>query len=157
MKYLLGALFLILIVLLETSVLPIFPLFGAQLGLLLVILLALQFLGLTRGSYYGAFFGGILFDLLTGGLFSLSALVLLLLSAVAGLVRRFVSGTLPVLLVTTFIASVFFRLVQSFPTVNLPTLCKGGFVDVGLMLFTYPTLKYLLKSVFGRRELKVGV
>lgn len=150
MKYLLGVLFLVLIVLLETSVLT-------QLGLLLVILLALQFLGLTRESYYGTIFGGILFDLLTGGLFGLSSLILLLLSGAVGLVRRSVTGSFSVLLLLTFAASVVFRIVQSFPVFNLAALCKGGFLDVGLMLLIYPMLQYLTKSVFGKRELRVGV
>lgn len=157
MKYAFGLLFLILIALFETSVLPFFPIFGTQPNPLLTIILALQFFGLTREAYYSAFFGGILVDLLSGAVFGLSSLGLLLLSGTAYLVRRFTSVSLLVLLLVTFAASVVFRAVQVFPTFNLTLFLKGGLLDTGLMLLVYPTLRYLLKSVFGKRELKVGI
>lgn len=157
MKYFFGLLFLILIVLFEVSVLPFFPVFGVQPNLLLVFLLALQFLGLSQESYYGAFLGGILFDLLMGNLFGLSSLVLLLLMGAAGLVRRFAEGSLLVLLLLTFVVSVVFRIIQAFPTFNPAILLKGGLVDVGVMVVVYPVLRYVLKSLFARREIEVGV
>lgn len=124
---------------------------------LLVILLALQFLGLAKESYYGAFFGGILLDLLTGRPFGLGSLTLLLLNGAASLARRFVAGSFPILLILTFALSVVFRAVQVVPIFNLPALCKGAFLDVVAMVAVYPALRYLEKSVFGRRELKVGL
>lgn len=157
MKYFFGLLFLVLIVLFESSVLPFFSVFGVQPSFLLVILLALQFLGLSQESYYGAFFGGVLLDLLGGGPFGFSGLILLLLSGAAGLVRRFAEGSPPVLLLITFVASVAFRVTRVFPILNPTVLCKGGLLDVGVMMAVYPMLRYVLKSVFGKRELQVGI
>ncbi len=134
----------------EAAVLP-------QLSILLVILLAAQFLGFSEGANYGAFFGGILLDLLTGGRFGLSSLILLLLSGLTGLVQRFVAGSLPVSLILTFVLSIVFRAVQAVPVFNLTALCRGAFLDVLAMVLIYPTLRYLEKSIFGRRELKVGL
>ena len=148
MKYIFGFLFLMLFALFEAAVLP-------QLSILLVILLAVQFLGFFEGANYGAFFGGILLDLLTGGRFGLSSLILLLLSGLTGLARRFVAGSLPVLLLLTFVLSMVFRAVQVVPVFNLTALCKGAFLDVLAMVIIYPTLRYLEKSIFGKRELKV--
>lgn len=156
MKYIFGLLFLILIALFETSVLPFFPIFGTSLNFLLIILLALEFLGLTRESYYGAFFGGILLDLLTGSPFGLSSLVLLLLTGAVGLAQRVAEGSPLALLLITFAVSTIFRFVQIFPTLNVATLLKGGLLDTMLMLVLYPSLRYLLKSVFGRKELEIG-
>ncbi len=156
MKNLLLILLLAIIVLLETSVLPFFPIFGNQPSLLLISLLALQFLGLARESYYGAFFGGILFDLLSSTIFGLSSLILLLLSGAVGLARRFAGNSPLILLLITFTASISFRVAQVFPTLNVVSFFRGGLLDTGLMIILYPTLRYLLKSVFGRRELKVG-
>lgn len=157
MKYVFGVLLLILIVLFETSVLPFFPVFGTQPNLLLVILLALQFLGFSQESYYAAFFGGILSDLLAGNLFGLGSLTLLLLSGAVGLVRRFASASPLILLLITAATSVAFRIVRVLPFFNLTVFLKGGLLDAGLMLLIYPTLQHLLKSVLGRRELKVGI
>ncbi len=156
MNYLLGFLFLVLIVLLETSVLPFFPIFGVQGNLLLVIVLALRFLNLNPESYYSAFVGGILLDLLGGWPLGLSSSLLLLLSGTVGLVRRFASASPLVLLLLTFGAAVIFRLTQAFPLLNPAVLGKGGLVDVGVMAVVYPVLKYVLKSLFARRELQIG-
>ncbi len=156
MNYFFELLFLILVVLFEVSVLAVFPVFGVQCDLLLVIILALRFLNLTPESYYGAFVGGILLDLLGSGHFGLSSLVLLLLSGAVGLVRRFASASLPILLLLTFMASVIFRSAYTFPTLDPAILGKGGLVDVGVMVLVYPLLRYLLKSVFARRELQIG-
>lgn len=156
MKYILGFLILILIVLFETSVLPFFPLFGTQPHLLLVTLLVLQFLGLTQECYYGAFFGGLLFDLFTGAPLGFGSLSLLLLSGAVGLVRRFAESSILLLLLITFVVSIVFRAVQAFSTFNLTIFLKGGLVDAGLMLLLYPSSKYLLKSVFGKKELQIG-
>jgi len=156
-KSLIGFLFLILVVLLETSVLPFFPLFSTQPSLLLIILLTLQFLRFSQDSYYGAFFGGALLDLLTGRPLGFSSLTLLLLSGAAGRVQRFAEGSLPILLLLTFIASMLFRIVQVFPTFNMVALFKGGVLDAVLMFVIYPMLRYLLRSVFAKKELTVGV
>ena len=146
-----------LLVLFEASVLPFFLIFGVQLNLLLVSILAVQFLGFFEEANYGAFLGGCLLDLLTGRLFGLSSLTLLLLNGLASLVRRFVAGSFPILLLLTFTLSVVFRAVQVVPVFNLPALCKGAFLDMVVMVVVYPSLRYLEKSVFGRRELKVGL
>lgn len=148
MKYILGFLFLVSLVLFEAAVLP-------QFNLLLVSILAVQFLGFFEEANYGAFLGGLLLDLLTGRFFGLSSLVLLLLNGLAGLVRRFVAGSFPVLLLLTFVLSMVFRAVQVVPVFNLPALCKGAFLDLVVMMVIYPTLRYLEKSVFGRRELTI--
>lgn len=157
MKNIFGLLFLILITLFEISVLPFFPVFGAQPNLLLVILLALQFLGLAQESYYGAFFGGILLDLLNSTTFGFSGLLLLLLTGTVGLARRVAASSPLILLLVTFIASLSFRVARVFPILDLAIFLRGGVLDVGLMLLVYPVLRYLLKSVFGKRELQVGV
>ncbi len=156
-KYILGALFLVLVVLFETSVLPFFPILGAQSNLLLVILLALQFLGSPKESYYGAFFGGILLDLLNSTTFGFSSLFLLLLTGAVGLARRAAASPLLILLLITFIASLFFRVARVFPTFSPAIFLKGGLVDVGVMVVVYPTLRYVLKGLFARREIQVGV
>lgn len=148
MKYILGFLFLVSLVLFEAAVFP-------QFNLLLVSILAVQFLGFFEEANYGAFLGGLLLDLLTGRFFGLSSLVLLLLNGLAGLVRRFVAGSFPVLLLLTFVLSMVFRAVQVVPVFNLPALCKGAFLDLVVMMVIYPTLRYLEKSVFGRRELTI--
>lgn len=144
------------VVLLETSVFPFFPIFGSYPHLLLVVLLALQFLGFPEESYYGAFFGGLLFDVLDSTIFGLSSLTLLLLSGAAGLARRFAQSSFPVLLLSTFLASVLLRVAEAFPVSGVASFLSGGLLDAGLMLVFYPTLRYLLENVFGRRELKVG-
>ncbi len=157
MKYIFGFPLLILIALFEASFAPSFPIFGAQPCLVLVGLLVLQFLNFPRESYYTAFFGGILLDLLTAGPFGFSSLVFVLIGGAAGLVRRFAEGQILILLLTTFVASIIFRITQVFPTFKLAALCKGGVLDVGVMLLTYPASRYFLKNVFGRREIQVGV
>ena len=157
MKYIFGLLFLVLIALLETSILPFFAISGTQCTLLLIVILALQFLGFPQESYAAAFFGGVLLDLLTSNFFGLSSLILLLLSGAAGLAPRFVGSPPLVLLFLTFLASVLFRVVQVFPIFNAAILLKGGLVDTALMGVLYPTLRYLLKSVFAKKELTVGV
>ncbi len=157
MKYIFGLLFLALLALFEASILPFFPIFGVQLNLLLVSILAVQFLGFFEEANYGAFLGGVLLDLLTGGLFGLSSLTLLLLNGLAALVQRFVAGSFPVLLILTFALSVVFRAVLVVPVFNLSALCKGAFLDVVVMVVVYPLLRYVLKTVFGKRELRVGV
>lgn len=156
-RYILGFLFLVLVGLFETSVLPFFPILGTQPHLLLTLLLTLQFLGLVRESYYGAFFGGLLLDLLAGGVLGFSSLVLLLLSGVVGLARRFAEGSIWLLLLLTLVISFIFRALQSFPVFVPALFLKGGLLDAGLLLFLYPSGKYFLKSVLGKKELTVGV
>lgn len=156
-KYVFGLLFLTLIVLFEASVLPFFPVFNTQPSLLLVFLLSLQFLGFAQESFYGAFFGGILLDLLNSTTLGLSSLFLLLLVGAVGLARRVAASSPLILLLMTFVGSVVFRITQAFPTFNPAMLCKGGVLDVGMMLLVYPMLRYVLGSVFRRRELQVGV
>jgi len=156
-RYFLGALFLVIIALFETSVLPFFPIFGTQTSLLLIVLLALSLLGFLSESYYGAFFGGILLDLLGGTPLGFSSLILVLLMGGVSLIRRFAEGSFLVLLLMTFLTSVIFRVVFSLPTFHPSSLLKGGFLDVGMMIVLYPTLRYLFKNVFGRKELKVGI
>ena len=131
--------------------------FGVQPSILLVVLLALQLLDFSKAAYYAAFFGGMLLDLLTGNLFGLSSLVFVLLGGAAGLVRRFAKGSPLVILLTTFLASIIFRITQVFPTFEPAALFKGGILDVGVMMMVYPMLRYVLKNLFGRRELQVGV
>jgi len=131
--------------------------FGAQPSILLVGLLALQLLDFSKAAYYTAFLGGILLDLLTGNLFGLSSLVFVLLGGVVSLVRRSAKGSPLVLFLTTFLASIVFRITQAFPTLNPVALCKGGVLDVGVMMVVYPVLKYFLKSLFGKREIRIGL
>ena len=157
MKYVFGLLFLVLTAFFEVSIAPSFLIFGVQPSLVLVGLLVLQLLDFSKGAYYTAFFGGILLDLLAGNLFGLSSLVFVLLGGVAGLVRRSAKGSPLVLFLITFLASIVFRLTQAFPTLNLVALCKGGILDVGVMVVVYPVLKYFLKGVFGRKELRIGM
>lgn len=156
-KYILGFLSLVLVVLFETSVLPFFSILGTQSNLLLAILLTLQFLGLAKESYYGAFFGGLLLDLLTNATFGFSSLVLLVLTGAAGLMRRFAEDSIWLLFLLTLVVSFIFRSIQAFP-VFVPTLVlKGGLLDAALLFLFYPACKYLLKSVFGKKELMVEV
>lgn len=157
MKYILGFLFLVIIVLFETSVLPFFTVFGIQFSPLLVILLSLQFLGLTDYGYYGAFFGGILLDLFGGQPLGFSGLGLLLISGAVGRLHRLAEGSLPSRLLVTFLASAVFRLVQALPALEPAVVCRGGLLDMGLMVFIYPCSRYLLRNVFSRREIQVGV
>lgn len=157
MKYIFGFLFLILVTFFEASFAPSFPIFGAQPCFVLVGLLVLQFLNFPQEAYYTGFFGGILLDLLTAGPFGFSSLVFILIGGAASLVRRFAEGQLLVLLLTTFVASITFRITQVFPTFKPVALCKGGVLDVGVMMLVYPMLRYVSKNVFGRREIQVGV
>ncbi len=157
MKYIFGFLFLILVALFEASIAPSLSPFGAQPSLVLVSLLVLQFLDFSKEAYYAAFFGGILLDLLMSNLLGASSLVFVLLSGAADLVRRFAKGSPLVLLLTTFGASVVFRTTQAFPTFAPTVIFKGGVLDVCVMLLLYPLLRYVLKNVFGGREIQVGV
>lgn len=157
MKYVFGLLFLILAAFFECSIAPSFLIFGAQPSLVLVGLLVLHFLDFPKEAYYAGFFGGILLDLLMGSPFGFSSLVFILIGGAAGLVRRFAEGQPLVLLLTTFVASIIFRITQVFPTLNPAALCKGGVLDVCVMAVVYPVLRYVLKNVFGRREIQVGV
>lgn len=156
-KYIFGLLFLVLIVLLETSVLPFFPILGTQPSILLTTLLTFQFLGLERESYYGAFFGGFLFDLFAGGFLGFSSLILLLLSGAVGLARRSAEGPVWFLLWLTLIVSFIFRAIQAFPVFAPALFLKGGLLDAALLLLFYPGCAYFLKSVLGKKELTVGV
>jgi len=157
MKRLLLLFFLLLVALGETSVLPFFPIFGTHPSLLLVLLLALQFLGFGQESYYGAFFGGLFLDLLWGSPLGLGSLILLLLMRGVSLARRFAGSSPLVVLLITFLTAIVFRAVRVFPLFYLPLFLRGGLLDVGVMLFIYPVLRYFLKTVFGKRELQVGV
>ena len=156
MKHVFGLLFLILVAFLEVSVAPSFLILGAQPCLVLVGLLVLQLLDFSKDAYYTGFFGGILLDLLVGNPFGLSSLVFVLLGGAVALVRRFAKGAPLVILLTTFLASIIFRITQVFPTLEPAALCKGGVLDVGVMLLVYPMLRYVLKGVFGRGEIQVG-
>lgn len=157
MNYLLVFPFLVFIVLLETAVLPFFTVFGVQFSPLLVILLSLQFLGLSDYGYYGAFVGGLLLDLFGGRPLGFSGLVLLLISGAVGRLHRLAEGPLLGRLLVTFLASAVFRVVQALPTFAPAVVCRGGLLDMGLMVVIYPCSKYLLRSVFGRREIEVGI
>jgi rod shape-determining protein MreD len=152
-----GFLFLIIIVLLEVSVLPFLTVGGVQFSPLLLVLLSLQFLGLSNHSYYGAFLGGILLDLFTGRSLGSSSCGLLFISGAVGLFRRRAEGSLPALLLVTFLASLFFRLIEAFPVFVSLMVVRGGLLDVGLMLLIYPCSRYFLRNVFGRREIQIGV
>ena len=155
MKYVFGFLFLILVTLFEASVAPSFLIFGVQPSLVLVGLLILQLLDFSKAAYYAAFFGGIFLDLLAGNLFGLSSLVFILLGGATGLVRRSARGSPLAFFLTAFLASIIFRITQVFPTFEPVALCKGGILDVGVMMLVYPLLRYVLKTVFGRREIQV--
>ncbi len=157
MSYIFGLLFLILTAFFEASIAPSFLIFGVQPSLVLVGLLVLQLLDFSKEAYYTAFFGGILLDLLTGNPLGFGSLVFILLGRAAGLVRQSAKGSLLVLLLTTFLASSVFRITQAFPILNLSVLCKGGVLDVGVMIVVYPILRYFLKNVFGKREIQVGL
>jgi len=155
MKYIFGFLFLILVALFEASVMPSFSFFGTQPSLLLTGLLVLQFLGFAKEAYYGGFFGGILLDLFAGTHFGFSSLVFVLISGTADLAQRFAEESLLVLFLTTFGASIVFRIVHVFPALDPLILVKGGILDVGVVAVVYPIWKYFLKNVFGCKELLV--
>lgn len=121
--------------------------------LLLTLVLAFQFLGLIRESYWCAFLGGVIIDLLIGTPLGFSSLILLLISGAVGLIRRFAEGSFPLLLLITLVVSVIFRVTQTFPTFNLSALLRDGFLDVGVMMAVYSLLKYFLKNLFGRDDL----
>jgi rod shape-determining protein MreD len=157
MNYVLGFLFLVIIVLLETSVLSFFTVGGVQAAPLLVIVLSLQFLGLSDSSYGSAFLGGILLDLFSDRPLGSGSFILILISGTVGSLRRWVEGSLWALLLVTFLASLAFRLTQAFPVFEPAALFRGGLLDSGLMLMVYLGGRYLLLNVWGRREIRVGV
>ena len=156
MRNLLLGLILTMIVLLETSVLSFFPIFGIQLSPLLVVILSLNFLGLGVDGYYAAFFGGLLLDLLADQPLGFSSCALVLISGAVGFLGRRAEGSLPTRLLITFGAAVIFRLVQSFPVIEPALIAKGGLGDGGLMLLVYPCGRYFWRNFFARREIEVG-
>lgn len=143
MRYIFLIFLLAALVLLQSSFLP--PL-GIHLNLLLIFSLSIVFLGFTRESYYSAFFGGLVLDLLATGVFGISSLLLLMIVWLAGVFKQVVGEGFVTLIPVTFAAAVVFRRGDF----------KGALADVISILILFPLLKWALPKVFVDGELRVN-
>lgn len=141
MKYLTLSFLILLTVLTEAAFLP--PL-GTNINLLLVILLGLLFLKMTNEAYFGAFFGGLLLDLLATGIFGFSSLALLLIVGAVGYLRKILPESFWFWPPLTFLAAAVFR--------------RGDFKaaagELVAMIVLFPVLKWTLPQMLAGKERK---
>jgi len=134
-----------------------------------LVLLSVVAWSLVRGPVEGIFWGfagGLLFDLASGGPLGVSALAMLAVAAVAGLLGGRMFGSNPLLpIVAVFAASGVFYIVSGFllATLHYPTDWRAILIDVALptaianallSLVVYPL--FALISTHTSRQVRVG-
>ena len=133
MRWVLATLFLAVAAVLQVSVFSRMTLAGAAPQLVLLSVIAWSLVrGSAEGMYWG-FAGGLLYDFASGGPLGVSALGMLAVAAVAGLLGGRMFGTNPLLpVLAVVIASGVFFVIDGFllATLHYPTDWKSLFVGV---------------------------
>lgn len=153
MKRLLAALILLTMVLLEASLLPLFPFKGVSPLLTLPVIIALAFQGKETPALWGAFLGGILVDLFSISHFGLSPLCFLVFALGALSVRRFSSSLFFVVLPSTFLSAALYRFLIIGRLDS--SLIFVGVLGLGTMLVVYFVVQRLGAMLFGEEELQL--
>lgn len=146
---------LIIIVLIESSILPLFPVWGSSPYLLLSALVALGFQRFNKPALWGAFLGGVLVDLFGSGIFGVSSLFFLVVVSLAVFIRRYASSLIWVVLPFIFAVSLLYRLVFTSFRFDYKLLF-AGILSVGLMLIIYSLSRWVGEMLFGGEELQLS-
>lgn len=165
MRWVLATFLLAALAALQVSVFARFSIGGAAPQLVLLSVVAWSLVrGPVEGIYWG-FAGGLLYDLASGGPVGVSALAMLAVAAVAGLLGGRMFGTNPLLpMLAVFIASGVFFVIDGFllATLHYPTDWRSVFVQVAfptavanaiLSLAVYPVFAFIATKTSG--ELRV--
>jgi len=162
MRWILATLLLAVAALLQASVFSRMTVAGAAPQLVLLSVVAWSLVrGPVEGMYWG-FAGGLLYDVVSGGPVGVSALAMLAVAAVAGLLGGRMFGTNPLLpVLAVFLASGVFFVIDGFllATLHYPTGWRSVFVDVAfptaianglLSLAVYPVFLFVANHTTQR-------
>ena len=166
MRWIVATLVLAALALAQVSVFARLSIGGAAPQLVLLSVVAWSLVrGPIEGIYWG-FAGGLLYDFASGGPIGVSALAMLAVAAVAGLLGGRMFGTNPLLpMLAVFIASGVFFIIDGFllATLHYPTDWRSVFVDVALPtaianailgLAIYPLFAFLASKTSGQRRVE---
>lgn len=162
MRWVLATLFLAMAAVLQVSIFARMTVAGAAPQLVLLSVVAWSLVrGPVEGMYWG-FAGGLLYDLASGGPLGVSALGMLAMAAVAGLLGGRMFGTNPLLpVLAVVIASGVFFVIDGFllATLHYPTDWQALFVQVAvptavanglLSLAVYPIFGWVANHTSGQ-------
>jgi rod shape-determining protein MreD len=133
MRYFVAAVLLAAFAVLQVSVFSRLAIGNAAPQLVLLSVIAWSLVrGPMEGVFWG-FFGGLFFDLASGGPVGVSALAMVAVAAVAGLLGGRMFGSNPLLpMLTVFVASGVYFVIASFllATLHYPTYWRSVLIDV---------------------------
>jgi rod shape-determining protein MreD len=144
MNYLIGLPLLALAAVIQSTVFARFPIFGGQVDLVLLLALSWTLIGDWQGGMLWGLMGGLSLDTLSGGPFGATALVLVVVTYLAGLTEgRFWRSHVLLPLATALLSSVAYHLL----TLALLTVTGYG-VDWAYSLTRLSLPAVLLNTLF---------
>jgi rod shape-determining protein MreD len=141
---------LLLLVIFQAAIIPVFT--GFFPDLLLIVVLGFCWLGKRDEALWAAFLGGILYDLLSVRPLGIRSLLLIAIVFVVSLVRRWVDN-LPSRFLCIFLISLGWRLYPGF--FFSTRLVYLALIDAVIFAVLFPALAALFNRIFVEEELQL--